>query len=689
MRILRLNRLRGCYILASFAGDGSDTEGESRMKVWVCMGAILAVLVTSPRADAVDIGRYVKSDSFSTIKISPGGEYFAATVPLDDGRRTALVITERATNKVTGTFMRELNTHIANFSWVNDDRLVISVARKLGALESPQLTGNLFAINADGSQVEILVGQSVAGLGLGTKVQPKKVERVAAFLVDELADSEDEVLISVQPFNADPFTRLERLNVYSGRRMKLTSAPVRNARFVTDNRGVPRFAVGSYTDNRMKLYYRKDGGSDWALIHDEAADGLVQWPIGFGPDDKIAYLEVERAQGPNAIVAFDPETRKSTPVLTGQNGDPIAILYRNNTTTPIGARFESGRPNLAFFDETSDEARLYRSLEAALGGPVSITSRTDDGRLALVATSSDRNPGDLYLYDTVAKKADHVLSRAAWFDPAAMASVEPIQLEARDGLTLRGYVTIPNGSTGKNLPTVVMPHGGPFEVRDTWGFNAVAQMFAEAGYAVLQLNFRGSGGYGNAFVEAGARQWGRAMQDDLTDATQWLIEEGIADSSRICIYGASYGAYAALMGVAKEPDLYQCAAGYVGVYDLPTMLTHGDIQQRGAGQTFLSEWLGDRETIAEVSPNRMAHRIKAPVFLAAGGEDQRAPIAHSQMMERSLQQAGVPVETLYYASEGHGFYDSGNNKAYYTKLLNFLARHLGGEPATNGGSSAE
>jgi dipeptidyl aminopeptidase/acylaminoacyl peptidase len=213
-------------------------------------------------------------------------------------------------------------------------------------------------------------------------------------------------------------------------------------------------------------------------------------------------------------------------------------------------------------------------------------------------------------------------------------------------------------------------------------------MLAQAGYAVLQLNFRGSGGYGDAFHKAGARQWGLAMQDDLTDATRWAIAQGIADPARICISGASYGAYASLMGVAKEPDLYKCAIGYVGVYDLPMMHAKGDTRWSTAGRGFLKDWLGNPETLADTSPNRLAEHIKVPVFLAAGGEDERAPIEHSRLMEKALKNLGKPVESLYYETEGHGFYTQEHNREFYTRVLAFLARNIGGATAAPAGSTA-
>ncbi|MGH8074103.1 MAG: alpha/beta hydrolase family protein [Lysobacter sp.] len=656
------------------------------MRHWGAAAVLLAAVAFAPPAAAVDVDAFVKSDSFGEIKISPSGEYFAATVPMDDGDRTALVIMRRADKTVTGTFMRGRHTDIADFSWVNDTRVLISVAEKFGMLAEPRLTGELFAVNADGTQPEILVGQRVQGRGLGTKIQPKKVERVAAFLVDDLPGDDDNVIISVAPFHADPFTRAERMNVYSGRRMQIASAPVRNAQFVTDNRGTVRFAVGSGVDNRQQLHYRSDDDAPWQLLNDESVSGLQQWPIGFSADDATAYLEAEQPTGPNAIIAFDVATQTLKQVLRDDDSDPQRILYRNGTSIPVGALLIDGKPRTEFFDVNAPEAQLYRSLEAAFGGSaVLITSSTTDGRTALVETWSDRNPGDFYLFDTVAKKAGHLLSRAAWFAPEAMSGRRPIEIRARDGLVLHGYLTVPTGSDGKQLPMVVMPHGGPFGIQDTWAFDTDAQLLAEAGYAVLQVNFRGSGGYGKAFTAAGARQWGQAMQDDVTDATRWAISEGIAAADRICIYGASYGGYAALMGVTKEPGLYQCAAGYVGVYDLPTMHALGDVQQRGSGETFLDEWIGEPAAIAAFSPNRIADRIKVPVFLAAGGEDERAPIRHSEMMEQALNKAGVPVETLYYPNEGHGFYTAAHRKEYYTRLLAFLGRSLGGGVADTGG----
>lgn len=638
-------------------------------------GLMLAV----PALAAVNVEAYIKKDQFNDVKLSPNGDYLAATVPFED--KTALAIIRRSDNKVTANFRLEKNTHVAGFWWVSPERVVISMSRKFGSLDQPLLDGNLYAINADGTQPGLLVGQSVQGAGLGTKIQPKKVEQIAAFLVDDLPADDKNIVISVQPFTDDPYTRADRLDVFSGRRQPLARAPVRNADFVTDNQGVVRFALGSGTDNVRKLYYRAGDGAEWEMIGAENDQGL-EIPVGFSADDKTAYFTAERKSGPDAIVAYDIASQTRKEILRDAKVDPSGYIYRNGTSVPVGAFFIDGKRTTRFFDDSAPEAKLYRSLEAAFGGDaVRITSRTSDGRLALVETSSARSPGDFFLFDTVAKKASHLLSRRDWFDPAEMADKRGFALKARDGLELHGYLTVPNGSSGKNLPMVVLPHGGPFGIRESWNFDDDSQMLAAAGYAVLQLDFRGSGGYGRAFTDAGAGEWGGKMQDDLTDATRWAIQQGIADKDRICIYGASYGAYAALMGVAKEQGLYKCAAGYVGVYDLPAMFKTGDIQRRGSGETYLREWIGDPAKLAAVSPNRLADRIKVPVFLAAGGEDERAPIEHSKGMERALIKAGTPVETLYYDTEGHGFYTQEHQREYYTRLLAFLSRHLGGQTA--------
>jgi dipeptidyl aminopeptidase/acylaminoacyl peptidase len=665
--------------------NGRRGKGKNMGK-WI--NRVLAVCLLTYPAIAiaqVDVDAFIRKDLFHDIKLSPNGDYYAATVPLED--KTGLAIMRRADKKIAGSFALGKNSHVTDFWWVNPERVVIAVAEKFGALDEPVSTGELYAISADGSKPELLVGFRVQGDGPGTRLHSKKVENVAAFLVDTLPQDDRHVIISAWPFGDEPFTRAERMDVYSGRRTPITRAPVRRADYFTDNQGVVRFAHGAGTDNVRKLYYRDGDGTDWRLISDEAAGGNAEYPLGFSKDNRIAYLQVEQDSGPDAVVAYDVATGKREQIMRDAVADPDWVVYGidpngGTAAIPVGVSLAAGKPRRSFFDTSSAEAKLYRMLEAAFPGEaVRITSTTDDGKTALVQVSSDRNPGDFYLFQIEAKKAEYLLSRRDWFDPAQMAESRPVQLKARDGIPLHAYMTLPKNGSGKSLPMVVLPHGGPFGVADTWGFDTEAQMLAQAGYAVLQVNFRGSGGYGRAFREAGAKQWGRKMQDDVTDATRWAIQSGVADPNRICIYGASYGAYAALTGVAREPELYRCAVGYAGVYDLPMMHTRGDIQTARSGEAYIREWIGGRDELAAVSPTNMADRIKVPVLLAAGGQDERTPIAHSELMERRLRAAGVPVETLYYKTEGHGFYTEEHKREYYTRLLGFFSRHLGGAQA--------
>ena len=643
---------------------------------WTAMLVLLCVPAMSHAQHKVEVGSFIKNDVFENITISPNGDYYAATVPLED--RTGLVVMQRSDLKVTASLAMGKNSHIEGFTWVSPNRLIMSMSMKFGSEDTPHLTGELYGINADGSGNGLLVGQRKQVLRAGSRIQPAKTQDVVATLVDDLKGDDNNVIVAISLFGDDPVTRAEKMDVRNGRRVLITRAPVRNATFTTDNSGVVRFARGAGSDNNNKLYYRAGDEAEWRQINDESADGYREFPLGFSADDKIAYLRVEKQEGPDAIAAYDTVTGKQTELLRDAVVDPYATIRGLGSRIPVGAMFMQGKPKTSFFDEKSTEARLYRSLEGAFPEEsVYITSTTADGKLALVQTYSDRNPGDFFLFDTVTKKAAQVVSRRDWFDPEKMAPMQAVELKARDGVAIHGYLTLPPGSSGKHLPMIVLPHGGPFGESDSWGFNSETQMLAQAGYAVLQPNFRGSGGYGRKFLQIGARQWGGTMQDDVTDATLWAIKAGIADASRICIYGASYGGFSALSGVSKEPGLYRCAVGYIGVYDLPMMHMVGDIQESKSGETFLLDWVGERKSLASVSPTNMASRIKVPVFLAAGGEDERAPIAHSRLMERKLIAAGVPVETLYFDTEGHGFYTEPHRREFYEKLLAFFGRNLG------------
>ena len=651
----------------------------TRACAMLAAGVLAAWALPAPAASGVDLEAFLRRDMYETAKISPDGAYYAVTAPVGDG--SELMVFRRSDMTQVASITRGNDPVVEDFWWANKERVLVAFATRFNNYDAPVSMGELHAVNVDGSQARVL--SSPFGLrddGPAQKRLPGTLGD-AVYMLDRLREDPDNVLVLAVPYQSDPTTSVERLNVYSRRRSKLTSVPARNARFVTDAQARVRLAIGTDLRNHAKLYYRDDEQAAWRLVHDEGQDGTIRHPVGFSADGRLAYLQVEHAQGPDSLVAWDPQTGQSNELLRDPVVDPYRVLYDLDERTPIGALYMTDRIHYGFFDEQAPIARLYRMLEKAFGGDaVRITSATDDGRELLVYVWSDRNNGDYFVFDTDTLNATRLFGRREWFAPDAVPPSRLISFAARDGMPMYGYLTEPLDKATGPRPMVLLPHGGPFGVRDEWAFDDDAQILAAAGYAVLRVNFRGSGGYGRAHQRAGEKEWGGRMQDDLTDATRWAIEQGIADPSRICIYGASYGGYAALMGVAKEPDLYRCAAGYVGAYDLQRLHRDFALQARTTG-AYAAEWIGERSQLAERSPVNLAERIKAPVFLAAGGKDHRTTVEHTRDMERALRKAGVPVEALYFPQEAHGFYGPENRRQYYTRLLGFLSDHLGGARA--------
>lgn len=641
---------------------------------------LLACCLAVPARAQVDLAPYLKDDPYEQLKISPTGEYVATTAPLED--RTALVVMRLSDRSITAKVIGGRDSVIDEFWWVNNERVVVSMSEKIGSRDQPSRMGTLHAVNADGSKPRLIASpypDDPDGMRMGNagNVTPRFF-----FMSDDLPLDESRILVETIPtVGSDPYVRAELLDVYTRRRTVVATVPVRRASFYADAKGEIRFANGADGDNAERLYYRDSAAAEWRVINDEDKTAHREIPLGFSADGKVAYLQVEQKSGPDRIMAWHPADGRYEELLKDPVADPYRVLRDLDNRTPIGASFMTDRMRNRFFDDNHPTAKLYRALEKAFGTDAFfITSATADRKKAVIYAWSDRNNGDYFIFDTVNKSAERLFGRREWFHPDDMAPSRGISFKTRDGLTVHGFLTTPKGAAAQPLPLIVLPHGGPFGVFDTWSFDDEASILAEAGYAVLRVNYRGSGNYGRDFMQAGAREWGGKMQDDLTDATHWAIEQKIADPTRICLYGASYGGYAALMGVAREPDLYRCAAGYVGVYDLRLM--HRRSSNRStSGKTWAGDWLGAPETLSARSPVTLASQIKVPVFLAAGGKDERAPIEHTKSMEKALKQANVPVESLYYQNEGHGFYTEEHRREYYTRLLAFLSRHLGGKAA--------
>lgn len=649
--------------------------------------AMLGVAAAGVAPAQVDVEPYLRRDAYEHIKISPDGRHYAATVPLAD--RAQVVVLDRASKGVAHRAEGVANSAVADLWWVDDDRIVVATAQSLGSKDPIYLTGELYGFALGDTRTRKLFGELPQG-GLVTTYGDTGYREMAT-IIDPLPGDPDSVLIATAPLSSNPRTSVERMNRRNGRRALVATVPVRSGGFSVDAKGEVRFAEGYDDGNGLRLYYRDGADTPWVVVNDETASGIRMSALGLSADGRTGYLRVEQSSGPDTIESWDVATRARAVLLRDARVDPYAIIRDLDGRTPIGASYMDDGVSLKFFDEQADIARTYRRLEKAFpGSTVTVTSITRDGGLVLLRVWNDRMLGDYYLYDVKTRKADGVFARRAWLDPGAMSTSRPVSLTARDGVALRGYLNVPAGKDAKALPMVVLPHGGPYGVFEEWQADDDTQLLAAAGYAVLRIDYRGSGNAGRQFQRLGARQWGATMQDDVTDATRWAIAQGIADPARICIYGASYGGYAALMGVAREPDLYRCAVGYVGVYDLAA--THRDASRFARwSKNWSNDWLGERADLATRSPVNLADRIKVPVFLAAGGADVRAPIAQSRKMEQALRDNKVPVESLYFDTEGHGFATQPHRRAFYTQLLDFLSRNIGGQKALakSGDSGAE
>jgi dipeptidyl aminopeptidase/acylaminoacyl peptidase len=652
--------------------DVCRPSSSSAKRCKIILAGLMMLVSMVAHADE-DIDRFLKRDTIGTVKISPGGTYYAATVALED--RTVLVVSRRSDRKLTAKAGGGSHSDVADFWWVSDERIVIAMAEKTSALERPVATGELYAVNADGTGAKMLFA-AVDSDEQGTLTSLHGTHYRFAELIDTLPNDDDHILVAITTFTVNPVTQVARMDVRNGRTTPVANAPLRRARFITDAQGQVRFAVGLDKENFSHLLYREDDKSDWQTLNNEKTSGHVEWAPGMSTDGKTAYLLVEQSTGPDIIVALDPASGERHTLLADPSVDPEMILFSAKGNVPVGASYLSDRRRVRFFDESSKDAIKQRTLEAAFPGEsVVITSRTSDDQLLVFDVSSDRNPGDFYLYNNETHAADGIFSRRLWLKPEEMAASQAIEVTARDSLVLHGYLNLPKGET-TGLPLVVLPHGGPIGIYDTPEFDEEVQLLANAGYAVLRVNFRGSGNYGRKFLHGGEREWGKRMQDDVTDATRWAITQKIADPQRICIVGASYGAYAAMMGLAREPDLYRCGVGYAGVYDLSMMADDGAARDASL-RIWFNDWVGAQDSLAAISPSNLAASIKKPVFLAAGGKDERAPLAHSKRMEKALAKSGISAETLYFPTEGHGFYTDEHRRAYYEKLLAFLKLHIG------------
>lgn len=647
----------------------------------ILLGASILLCNEALSAAPPSIRDFVEHASYGTAKISPEGQYMAITV--DRGDQDVLVVMRTDDLKVLKVNQLPDKKSVGSFHWVGAERLMFNAVRKMGGYAQPFPTGEWFAVDANGSRPRPLIFY-----GTRDATQRGKSVGLQSFtLLDTLKDNDNEVIMQVfSPRSTEGSgTEIVRMDTVSGRRTSLGRAPKENCRLILNEQKQPGFAVcssskdeeGEY-DERTELY-RRDGQS-WALVNTSKSAGKHLTVLRTS-DDGTVFAEEDDGASPPIIGTLDTTTGEFKPIFQDKVAEVSRMIWSTDQNNLIAVVTEAGAPTVSLIDESSPDAELYASLSTAFDGQmVDFSSYTQDGKKIIVSTYSDTNPGELYLYDRNTGEARFLMQRRPKLNKEEMASVKPFSFNARDGKLIHAYLTIPHGSDGKNMPLIVNPHGGPIGPRDDWSFNPEAQLLASHGYAVLQINYRGSGGYGKAFRDAGHRQWGQGIQNDIIDATKWVIDQGYADKDRICIFGGSFGGYSSLMAPIRSPGLFQCSFGYVGVYDIDMMFKKGDIPARESGLRYLRRTHGTNPSEwAENSPARRASEVNIPVYLAAGARDERTPPEQTELMKKALTDAGNPPEGMIIQSgEMHGFYDVENRVNLYTKMLEFFNRHIGG-----------
>ena len=618
---------------------------------WVLILTIWFSVAGAAPAEAaplVPLRDFFRNPEVASLTLSPDGLHLAYMAPVE--RRLNLFVQKRGeTSARQVTDIRDRD--IGGYFWKGNDSLIY--LKDDGGDENY----HLYAVNLTSGKTQDLT--PFAGVRVG--------------VVDDLEEVENEMLISMNQRRPDVFD-VYRLNLISGEMKMVVENPGDFVGYLTDHAGKIRLAMAkNAAENQNVVLYRQTEQEEFRPVITTGFKDSVS-PYFFTADNQMLYAASNLGRDKKALVVIDP-----------QNGQEVKQLFDHPAVDVGGAGWSNARKVLTSVRYTTDKTRrhffddkargLYAALEKQLPGyEVSVVSSNRAEDLYVVRTFSDKTRGAYYIYDWKTGKLEKWRELSPWLNEADMAEMRPVSYTSRDGLTIHGYLTLPKGTTAKNLPVVINPHGGPW-LRDHWGFNSEVQLLANRGYAVLQMNFRGSLGYGRAFWEAGFKQWGRKMQDDISDGVAWLVKQGIADPKRVAIYGASYGGYAVLAGLAFTPELYACGVDYVGVSNIFTLIKTIPPYWKPLMTEFY-EKVGhpekDEEFLREISPVFHADKIKAPLLIAQGARDPRVNKAESDQMVAALAARGVQVEYLVKDNEGHGFRNEENRFEFYEAMERFL-----------------
>ena len=594
---------------------------------------------------------FFRNPEKSSFKISPNGEHIAYMKPWK-ARMNVFVMDMNTKKEVRLTSSQERGIYW--FAWLNNNR--IGYIKDEGGNENM----HFYAVNID----------------MSNEIDLTPFENVQARIIDDLEDDPNHIIMGLNKRNPqihDPY----RINVNDGKMDMIAENPGNISEWMTDHDGKLRMAITSDGVNTSLLYRDKESDGFKPILTTDFKVSVA--PLFFTFDNKNLYVASNRGRDKTAIFEFDlNKSKEGKLIFEHDEVDVSGLMFSRKRKVLTGVSYTVAKNEMVFFDTLREG--LQQKLEEKLPGyEVGITSFSEDETKAVVVTYSDKSRGTYYYYDLDKNKLIELGQVSPWLNEEDMCEMKPIHYKSRDGLIINGYLTLPNGTNGENLPVVVNPHGGPWH-RDTWGYNSEVQFLANRGFAVFQMNFRGSTGYGREFWEKSFKQWGKSMQDDISDGVNWLIDEGIANPDRIAIYGASYGGYATLAGLAFTPDLYACGVDYVGVSSLFTFMESMPPYWE-LYRSMMYEMVGhpekDKELLASSSPLLHIDKIKAPLFIAQGANDPRVVKAESDQIVEALKNAGIDVPYMVKDNEGHGFYNEENQFDFYREMEKFLTKYIG------------
>lgn len=609
------------------------------------------------------------------VTISPDGSHLAG-IAEKDGAHVILVRPTRGGEVQTVAKVDAPHTRIRTLGWASDERLIagVEMPHDMAAGVRARKT-RLLAVNRDGTGIKYL----------GKRWPYQQWSSTQDNVLDWLPDDPDHILLNWwQP--DQPGASVKKVAISSGALTPVVRHEPHVWQWVADHRGDVRAGWGYKGRSSVHLLYAR-------VAPDEPFEKLIEYDIfreagfyvaGFAVDPTEIYVFSDAATGFVALHEYDLTSKQLGPVIFEHPGYDLDHLeFDKNDGRLLCVDYDAVRPESHFVDE--EARREQAAIDRALPGTVNHFADSDrEDRLLLIYSYADTQPPAYYLYDRELHNVELLFHAYPDVDAEELAPMRPVVFQARDGLEIHGYLTVPKGAEPRDLPTIVYPHGGP-TARDVWGYDATVQFLASRGFAVFQLNFRGSAGYGSRHRELGYREWGLSMQDDVTDGVRWLIAEGISDPERIGIYGGSYGGYAALMGLVKTPELFAAGASFAGVTDLPILLADDkwyrfdDFNSPTVGRAW-----GDANKLERNSPTHNADRIRAPVLLAHGTEDPRVHVRHATVMADTLEKAGKEVELYLYEGDVHGFINEANRIDFHVKLAAFFEKHL----APKGAASA-